>query len=65
MRLDEAGVVRMKLSKCCGEEMKVTMELGRFVEMKCTRCGDHAYMKQYSEHYPSAVGWKEGFIFGE
>lgn len=57
--------IDMNLSKCCGKEMVTTMELGRFIEMKCTQCGDHVYMKQYSEHYQSAAGWKEGFIFHE
>lgn len=50
------------LSKCCCEEMVTTVELGRFVEMQCTKCGDLVYMKQYSQSYS---GWQEGFIFGE
>ena len=57
--------IDMNLSKCCGKEMVTTMELGRFVEMKCPQCGDLVYMKHYSEHYATSSGWKEGFIFHE
>lgn len=53
------------LSKCCGKEMVTTMELGRFIEMKCTKCGDAVYMKQYSGSFMDSVGWQEGFIFHE
>lgn len=41
----------MSLSECCNTEMVVTMELGRFVEMKCAKCGDLVYLKQYSKNY--------------
>lgn len=59
------GVINMKeLSKCCGEEMTAIGELGRFVEMQCSKCGDLVYMKQYSPSY-SASGWKEGFLFNQ
>ena len=58
-------VINMKeLSKCCGEEMIAIGELGRFVEMQCSKCGDLVYMKRCAE-YPSVSGWKEGFLFSQ
>lgn len=33
--------------KCCGQEMEASLELGRFTEMKCRKCGDVAYVKRY------------------
>ena len=45
----------MSLSECCNTEMVVTMELGRFVEMKCAKCGDLVYLKQYSEQYKNEI----------
>jgi len=51
------------LSKCCGIEMVRVTELGRFTEMRCPRCGDLVYMRQYSKAFENSVGWKEGFIF--
>ena len=36
-----------KLPTCCGSEMKVSMELGRFLEVQCQKCGDVIYIKKY------------------
>lgn len=35
----------MDLPKCCGKEMKINLELGRFVEVQCSKCNDTVYMK--------------------
>lgn len=37
----------MSLPICCGKEMKMTMEVGRFVEALCGECGDVVYVKKY------------------
>ncbi len=31
---------------CCGRKMEVSLDLGRFTEMQCHRCGDVIYMKK-------------------
>jgi hypothetical protein len=43
----------MKTPKCCGENMNANMDLGRFVEVMCRRCGDIIYIKQ--EPYEQAI----------
>lgn len=45
----------MELPECCGSEMKSNMELGRFVEAKCNRCGDVVYIKRLSELKPQLI----------
>lgn len=35
--------------------MRMNMELGRFVEFQCDRCGDVAYAKQSDEQYTAHV----------
>ncbi len=40
---------------CCGREMKVQMEVGRFVETKCDECGDVVYVKKYSLQKPVMI----------
>ncbi len=35
----------MALPRCCGEEMKINTEVGRFVETRCIRCGDVVYIR--------------------
>lgn len=39
----------MKLPVCCGKEMKVNLNLGRFVEAGCEKCGDVVYIKKIGE----------------
>lgn len=45
-------VNEMKLPLCCGTEMKSSMELGRFTEVQCGKCGDVVYVKRYSQQKP-------------
>ncbi len=45
----------MKLPECCGAEMHPVMELGRFVEAKCNRCGDVVYIKRLSSSVPQLI----------
>lgn len=33
---------------CCGSEMETNMELGRFTELHCSRCGDVVFVKSTS-----------------
>lgn len=42
----------MELPKCCGLDMNIMMELGRFVEVKCKKCKDTVYIKRYSDYKP-------------
>ena len=35
----------MKLPMCCGNYMKKSLELGRFLEAQCEKCGDVIYIK--------------------
>lgn len=39
----------MKLPTCCGKEMKINMDLGRFLEVNCNKCGDVVYIKKVGE----------------
>ncbi|MFH0832155.1 MAG: hypothetical protein V1900_00315 [Candidatus Aenigmatarchaeota archaeon] len=39
----------IKIPVCCGKKMKINMELGRFVEVQCDKCGDTVYIKKYSD----------------
>ena len=45
----------MSLPVCCGKEMKVSMEVGRFVEAVCGACGDVVYVKKYSSQKPVMI----------
>ena len=45
----------MELPECCGSEMRTNMELGRFVEAKCNRCGDVVYVKCYGQLRPQLL----------
>ena len=42
----------MSLPICCGKEMKISMEVGRFIEAKCDECGDVVYVKKYAIQKP-------------
>lgn len=42
----------MKLPMCCGNEMRANMELGRFTEVQCTKCGDIVYVKGFGARKP-------------
>lgn len=42
----------MALPQCCGSEMKANMDLGRFTEAQCTKCGDIVYVKRLSASKP-------------
>lgn len=34
------------LPSCCGRSMKINLELGRFLEVKCGKCNDVVYVKK-------------------
>lgn len=42
----------MGLPMCCGTAMKPGLELGRFTETKCQKCGDVIYIKKLAETKP-------------
>jgi len=37
-----------ELPSCCGRAMVASLELGRFLEAKCEKCGDLVYVKKRS-----------------
>ena len=43
------------IPKCCGKEMKVTSELGRFIEVQCEKCGDVIYLKKAEFQKPKLI----------
>jgi len=45
----------MKMPKCCGAEMKINMELSRFMEVKCEKCGDMVYLKKFDKSAPYLI----------
>jgi hypothetical protein len=44
-----------KLPTCCGSKMNVSLELGRFVEVQCLKCGDVVYIKNTEVHKPVLI----------
>ena len=40
---------------CCGKAMGKSMEVGRFVELRCETCGDVVYIKKYSSAKPTLL----------
>ena len=42
----------MSLPVCCGKRMAVSMEVGRYVETKCSSCGDVVYIKKDTGQKP-------------
>lgn len=49
------AVLSMTEAVCCGRRMKVSLELGRFTEMLCERCGDVIYVKKLSSAKPVMI----------
>jgi hypothetical protein len=45
----------MELPVCCGKQMEIKLELGRFVEVRCPKCGDIVYVKKYKEERPVLI----------
>ena len=41
-----------ELPVCCGNKMSARLELGRFVEVHCSTCGDVVYVKKYAPQKP-------------
>lgn len=52
MQLEERGgqkmmtAFEMKLPKCCGRRMNITLDTGRFWEVACDICRDVVYVKK-------------------
>lgn len=42
----------MELPQCCGTEMNPVIDLGRFIETKCEKCGDVVYIKRLAHIKP-------------
>ncbi len=36
----------MKFPKCCDVDMQLHLETSRYLEVKCTNCGDVVYIKK-------------------
>ena len=41
-----------KMPKCCGREMKISIETPRFIELQCEKCGDIVYVKKDAAQKP-------------
>lgn len=39
-------MTKLKLPKCCGREMNIKLDLGRFWEVHCDVCSDVVYVKK-------------------
>lgn len=45
----------MPMPICCGKEMKITIETGKFIEAECKECGDVVYVKKDSFERPQMI----------
>ncbi len=50
----ELGII-MKLPKCCGHEMSIRMDVGRFLEVQCSGCKDVVYVKKSEIPKPQLI----------
>ena len=47
--------IRGILEKCCGKEMRITIETSRFIETECEQCGDVVYIKKGDAEKPQML----------
>ncbi len=45
----------MKLPRCCGREMKIKTDVGRFFEVECMDCKDVVYVKKSEIPKPQMI----------
>ncbi|MBI4170592.1 MAG: hypothetical protein HY514_02775 [Candidatus Aenigmarchaeota archaeon] len=45
----------MSVPKCCGVEMGVNVETGKFVEVQCKMCGDVVFVKKGETNKPQML----------
>lgn len=45
----------MRLPRCCGHEMRVRMDVGRFLEVQCNDCRDVVYIKKSEVPKPQMI----------
>jgi hypothetical protein len=38
--------VLTKLPRCCGQDMQIKLDLGKFIEVQCQQCKDTVYIKK-------------------
>lgn len=46
---------KSNLPQCCGHEMSVKLDLGRFIETSCDNCGDTVYIKKLEAPKPHMI----------
>jgi hypothetical protein len=47
--------VRIKTPHCCGREMSIKTDLGKFLEVNCGICGDVIYIKKQDVSRPQLI----------
>ena len=45
----------MEIPKCCGKDMKISMETGSFLEVQCQECGDVVFIKKGTQKAPELI----------
>ena len=51
----EPDEIDMKLPKCCGREMRIDADTGKFLEIVCVSCGDTVYVKKDDSKKPQML----------
>ena len=49
------SMMKPRIPGCCGREMNVQMDLGRFWEAHCDVCGDVVYLKKTETPKPHMI----------
>ena len=45
----------LDLPKCCGIDMRMKLEMGKFLEVECEKCKDVVYVKKESSLKPQLL----------
>ena len=48
-------IEKAKFPQCCGQEMKIRTDLGKFIEIYCNACGDTIYIKKQEVPKPQML----------
>lgn len=46
------GDEMIEVPVCCGKQMRFSLDLGRFMEVCCEKCGDIVYVKKFGSQKP-------------
>ena len=45
----------MLVPKCCGSDMSINVETGKFLEVQCRMCGDVVFVKKNDTNRPQML----------